>query len=277
MGDIAGVVNSILDFLLGWVLLLPPFIGIMVISLIISVITTIAMKTLTDQTLMKDMKNELKELRKTLKNLQDHPKKLAKTNEKFMETNAKYMSHALRPTLFTFIPLILIFGWLNSNMGYYPLAPNEPFKVSLEFEKDEAIDAIVTLTTSPDVVIKDESNKTVLTERVDWIIEATEGEHTLFFKLENKNTYSDFEKQILVSNERKYSSVETNLRKGALFFSNSDNGANKIIVHNEKIMYFKGIPVIENIPWIGDFGWLGAYFIFSIIFSMSLRRLFSVY
>ena len=80
---------SFMDPLLGWLLYLHPALGLLIISLIISIITTLAIKFLTNQTLMKDLRNELKELQKEMKELKNNPKKMAKINEKVMETNSK--------------------------------------------------------------------------------------------------------------------------------------------------------------------------------------------
>ena len=56
-----------LDVLLGWVLYLHPALGIMVISLIVSLIITLAIRVFTDQSLMKDLRAELKELQAEMK------------------------------------------------------------------------------------------------------------------------------------------------------------------------------------------------------------------
>lgn len=125
--------NSFLDPVLGWILYLDPALGILIISLLVSVIINLSIKFLTNQSLMRELKDEMKELQKQMKSLKNNPNKLSKANSRFMETNMKYMSHSMRPTLFTFLPIIVVFGWLNSHIAYYPLAPETPFEVQAFF------------------------------------------------------------------------------------------------------------------------------------------------
>ena len=91
--------NPTLDFLLGWVLLLPPFWGILIITAIISVIITLVYKYATDQGLMKNLKTEMKELQKQMKELKEHPEEVKKIQSKFMGLNGKYTMESFKPSL----------------------------------------------------------------------------------------------------------------------------------------------------------------------------------
>ena len=91
--------------------------AVIIISLILTLIINIFYKLFTDQELMKSLKAELKELQKEMKTLKDDPEKFMKVQKKAMEKNLSYMKHSMKPTLITFIPLILIFGWLKSRFG----------------------------------------------------------------------------------------------------------------------------------------------------------------
>ncbi|MBN2367404.1 DUF106 domain-containing protein [Candidatus Woesearchaeota archaeon] len=261
-----------LDPVLGWLLYLDPALAILIVSLIVSLITSLALKLLTDQTLMKDLKEEQKELQKEMKELKNNPNKLAKVNERFMETNMKYMSHSMRPTLFTFLPIILVFGWLSSHIGYYPILPGENFQLTALFEKDAEGEIVLEV---PDgIQIVDEAEKEVLHEEVDWLLKGDEGEYELLVKYKDK----EYLKNVIITNERKYAPVEKDFKKRILFFSSSDeNGLNKLELSNEKILPFENVPVVKDLPWISGWGWFGSYIFFSLIFSMSLRRLMNIY
>lgn len=266
--------NTFLDPILGWLLLLHPALAIVLVSLLVSLIVTLAIKLFTNQSLMKDLRNELKELQKEMKALKNNPDKMQKVNSRFMETNMKYMSHSMRPTLFTFIPIILVFGWLSSHLGYMPLVPGEPFKVTAIF--DEAAGK-VTMTLPEGLSFKDiegqTSTKDVLYEEVDWLVLGEEGTYQL--QIEHMNKVYD--KEVIISKSQEYAPVEKDYRKRVLFFSSSNGNLQKVILDNEKIRPFSTVPVIRDIPWVGSWGWLGVYFLFSIIFSMSLRRVFNIY
>ena len=265
------MVNSFLDPILGWLLYFHPALAVLIISLLVSVITTLAIKLLTDQTLMKDLRDELKELQKQMKELRNKPNKLAEINTKFMETNMKYMSHSMRPTLYTFIPIILVFGWLNAHM-YYPLMPSEPFQVTIEFSKE--IDDSITLK-MPESLNEIEEPK-IMEKKATWFLSGDKG--TYMLEAQYRNT--TYEKQILIDeNENTYVQAEKSLKiPGTLFFTSTDeNGANRIIVSNDKIRPFKNMPLIQDIPWINNWTWLGAYVLFSLIFSMALRRALKIY
>jgi len=269
--------NSFLDPVLGWLLWLHPALAIILISFIVSLIVTFAIKLFTNQELMKDLRNELKELQKEMKELKNHPDKMAKVNSQFMETNMKYMSHSMRPTLFTFIPIILVFGWLNSHLAYYPLMP-EPVTFKLTAVFDEATGE-ATLTVPEGLNILDENNKVqtskkqVLSKEVDWILTGKKGSYDVQVVHMNKI----YDKSIIISDEQEYAPVEKDFRKKVLFFTTSNGNLQKIILGNEKIRPFSTVPVLKDLPWIGNWGWLGVYFLFSIIFSMSLRRLLNIY
>ena len=225
-----------MDPLLGWLLYLHPALGLLIISLIISIITTLAIKFLTNQTLMKDLRNELKELQKEMKELKNNPKKMAKINEKVMETNSKYMSHSMRPTFFTLIPILLIFGWLSSHIGYYPLMPGENFELTAVFE--EGADGEITLQLPEGLnLVEGENTRNVLSNEISWIISGEEGE----------------------------------------YFVNLENGFNSIKLSNKEVKPFEDVPVIKHIPLISGFNWFWTYFIFSLGFSMGLRRLLNLY
>jgi len=265
------MVNSFMDPILGWLLYLHPALAVLVISFIVSVLMTLAIKLLTDQTLMKDLRDELKELQDQMKELKNNPNKLAKINSEFMETNMKYMSHSMRPTLYTFIPIILVFGWLNAHM-FYPLAVAEPFEVTIEFTKE--IDDSIELIVSEGLEQIEEPK--IEKKKVTWFLSGDPGKYDI------EINYNDipYEKDVLISDDEKiYVQAEKSLKiPGTLFFTSSDdNGASRIIVSNDKVRPFQNLLIIENIPWVSGWSWLGAYILFSLIFSMTLRKILKIY
>ena len=92
---------------------LSPRWSLIVISFIITLLSTLAYKYLTNQTVIKAMKEEMKVLQQQVKLHKDDPEKMKETNKTLMSKNLELMKHSMRPTLFTFIPIILVFSWLR--------------------------------------------------------------------------------------------------------------------------------------------------------------------
>jgi len=91
--------------------------GVVIISLLLTLMINIFYKLFTDQELMKNLKKELKDLQKEMKTLKDNPDKFMKKQKEAMSKNLEYMKHSMKPTLITFVPLILIFGWLRERFA----------------------------------------------------------------------------------------------------------------------------------------------------------------
>lgn len=108
------MLEGILDPLLEPVLNLPGAWGVIIISLALTAIITLAYKFLTNQKEMKQLKDEMKELQKQAKALRSYPEKFADLNKQIMEKNMKYMMKSFKPTLFTLLPIIFIFSYINS-------------------------------------------------------------------------------------------------------------------------------------------------------------------
>jgi uncharacterized membrane protein (DUF106 family) len=108
------VLENFFDWLFRPILGLGEGLAVVVISLLLTLLINIMYKLFTDQELMKSLKKELKDIQKEMKTLKDNPEKFMAAQKKAMEKNLTYMKHSMRPTLITFVPLILIFGWLRT-------------------------------------------------------------------------------------------------------------------------------------------------------------------
>ncbi len=244
-----------------WPLLhIPPLIGIILISFILSLLITLIYKWTTDQNLMRQLKTEIKEFQKQMKELKSNPAEAMKIQKRSMETNMKYMMQSFKPMIFTFIPIILIFGWLQAHMAYEPLRPNEEFSVDMFFDGDGRN---VQLSVFPEtlIVLGDKVQK-VAANKVSYILKGEGGKYSLDFLVfsddPGKGEY--FKKEIVITDKREYKEPILNINK---------NSIKSIIVGNRKTIVF------NLFGW--RLGWLGSYIIFSIIFSMLLRKLLKVY
>ncbi len=251
------VFETILDPLFWPVLKLPPVLGLLIISFAISLIVTIVYKYTTNQAIMKNLREDIKSHQKKMKELRADPKKMMESQKKAMEANMQYMKHSLRPTLFTLIPILIIFGWLNSHYAYQPLIPGQDFNVSVTFRPGTA--GTVELNIPEGFQLTSEKVQQVK-EQNSWTLNtAKEGKYTLEFKQADRY----YQKDVLITTQPKYEQVKT---------VQKDGGIDKIILGNKEIKPFGALNVFGWMP-----GWLATYIISQIIFSLGLKKVFNLY
>ena len=213
-----------------------------------------------------DLKNEMKELQKETKELRSEPEKAMQVQKKAMETNMKYMMHSMKSTIFTILPIIIIFGWLNANLAYEPILPGQEFSVSATFAK--GISGNISLYAPEGIEISGELTKPIEDGKVMWLLKGAEGDYTegnaLKFEFNGQNAYKD----LIITQEQRYAPVmETIKNVGGLKAISTSNEKKKVITFFGKPISFLGFKG----------GWLGTYIIFSIISSMILRKVMKVY
>lgn len=92
---------------------LNPTASLILISFLLTAAITYIYKKLTNQTILKEMREEVNKLRNKMKEVKDDKEKLMEIQKQMMEKDMALMKHSLRPTLYTFLPIILIFSWLR--------------------------------------------------------------------------------------------------------------------------------------------------------------------
>jgi len=102
--------NLIFGSLISW----NPLVAIIIISFLMTLLITLSYKFLTNQELMKSLKQEIKDFQQQMKEHKDDSSKVMEIQKLSLEKNMKYMMHSFKPTLFTFVPLIIIFTWLRT-------------------------------------------------------------------------------------------------------------------------------------------------------------------
>ena len=111
--------DSFFNSIFGSLIEKSPLGAILIISLILTFLITLAYKYLTNQATLKAMKQEMDGLRKEIKVNKDDPKKLMEIQKKSMQQSLEQMKHTIKPMIITFIPLVIIFGWLRNS--YTPI------------------------------------------------------------------------------------------------------------------------------------------------------------
>lgn len=112
--------NSFFNAIFGGVVNQSKVGGLLFISLIMTLISTLAYKYLTDQEAIKRLKEEVKEIQKEMKEFRDNPKRMLELQKKSFEKGFfEMMRHQIKPLIFTLLPFILVFNWLRAT--YSPL------------------------------------------------------------------------------------------------------------------------------------------------------------
>lgn len=257
------VLESLFDPIFSPLLGLHPGLAILLIALLVSLLVVLVYKKFTDQDLMKRLKDEIKELQEEMKRLKDKPDEMMKVQKQAMETNMKYMMKSFKPTLITFIPIIIIFGWLNVHFAFEPLVAGNDFSVALEFV--EGLTGPVTLVVPEGLSLLNgaETSKEIYAGKTIWFLHADKsGEYRLLFTYTGKEYVKDV---IIVqdASERKYASPVTPFRKDLV---------KSISLSNEKMTPFGSLSIFGYQP-----GWLMTYIVFSLVFSLGLRKWMKVY
>ena len=249
---------AFLDPVFGPLLKLGPFWAIFIMAFGISLIITLVYKWVTDQNMMKKLKEEQKEYQKKIKTLKENPSEMMKVQKQAMKKNMEYMKHSFKPTLITMLPIILIFGWMSANLAFEPIFPNETYSITAYFE--QGVTGEVTLV--PDkgtTLLSSATQKTK--DSVVWRLKSPiAGTHLLQLKHSNQ-TYN---KEVLITR---------NLKIVDQFVTFEKSDLKSIAINYKKL---KPLGQSFNIfDWYP--GWLAIYIILSIVFSMGLRKALKIY
>lgn len=242
------VLNPIINYL-------GPLSGIIIISFIVALITTIIYKYATDQRLMKEYKDKLNDYQKQMKENRQDPVKLLDIQKSAMDINMKYMMQSFKPMFITFIPILIIFGWLAGNLAFEPIHPNTPFNTSILTK--EGIGGLVTLNVPDKVKIMTLNPVEIKNNTAEWTIVAPSGAY-IFEYNHNGTAYT---KEVLVTENYDYLAPAKLLSENSLI--------SKIEIKNDPLIAMK------IFKW--NLGWLGTYIIFSIVFSMLLRKILKLH
>ncbi|NQV08607.1 DUF106 domain-containing protein [Candidatus Woesearchaeota archaeon] len=244
------VLDSIINPVFAPFLELPVFWSIFILSLVLSVVITFIYKAMTNQELMKSLREDMKKQQKQLKTLRSQPEKMMAIQKQIMEKNGKYMLQSFKPMIITFIPIIMIFGWFNAHYSYDPINPGEEFITTMYFSN--IIEGVVSLELPNEISVVDE-NEQEIKDSVSWKLKGDAGEYIITYNVDGKT----YDKDILITDSYGYRDPIKSVNDGVV--SSIDIGYEKLKPLSFKI--FKWQP-----------GWLGIYIILSLIFSLTLRK-----
>ena len=246
---------SILDPILGPVMSIPAPWNLLLISFIITGGITLLYKFATDQKLMKDLKQEMKDLQKEMKSLKDNPEKMMSVQKEAMKVNMEYMKHSLKPTLFTMLPILLIFGWMSGALAYDPITVGESYTIMADFAEGVSGQAQLVLDLESEFS-SSEAVQMISEGSATWRVKSSvAGEHILAVETGDA---SETITVLVTEGELDYADAE-------LKFEESD--ISKISVGYNKLTPLGGLSIFGWNP-----GWLALYIVVSLILSLSLRK-----
>lgn len=117
------VLERFFEIIFGWAVAMSPLLGIILISFVLSMISTLSWKYLTDQILLKSIKEKTQSMKEEFKKHKSDPNKLTELNAKFAKENWDAMKtqykQSIKPMIVTMIPFFLVFAWVTKT--YKPL------------------------------------------------------------------------------------------------------------------------------------------------------------
>jgi uncharacterized membrane protein (DUF106 family) len=248
--------STLFDPIFAPLLGLGPFWIIFAIALIATVIITIIYKIVTDQDLMKRLKEDQKDMQKKMKEFREHPEKLAQLQKEMWSKSMEQMKHSFKPTMFTFIPILILFGWLSAHLAFVPLYPGEPVYVTVNF--DSGIEGTAKIVAQGLELLSEEQAE-IEDGKSSWKLQGPSGKYILEFYHEDQI----YEKTILITSKQSYEPPVKNVNDGKV---------KSIEVLHKEVKPFGNFSFFGWKP-----GWFGTYFLLSIFLSMSIRKLFKVH
>ncbi|MBI4145705.1 DUF106 domain-containing protein [Candidatus Woesearchaeota archaeon] len=237
--------DVIFGFLLDW----HPLAAILLVSAVVSIVIVLSYKFFTDQGEMKRLKDELARFQKRMKELREHPEKMMELQKKAMAVNMQYMAKSMKPTLVTFIPILLVFGWMNAHFAFEPLSPGERFALSAVVQKGVSGNVSIVV---PDGLRASPSSAAIVDSKAVFELSGEGGKYLVTLASNGE----EVDKEVIITTERKYSDVVQQY-KGKVF--------SRVELGNQKLL----------VLW--KIGWLGTYIIAAIVLSSGLRKVLKVY
>lgn len=235
------------------------FLGIIVFSALITFLVTLGYKYFSNQDEMKRLKERQKEFQAEMKALRDKPQEMMKVQKEAMSVNFEYMKHSFKPMLITMLPVLIIFSWMAGHLSFEPIYPGESYTVTAVFK--EGVVGKTMISASEGTEVLNGKEQEIKDGKATWSLRnAKEGEYTL------KVTQGTVEqsRKVLVSKE-------LDVADALNVFSHSD-------IEQINVNYAKLKPLGDKAVLFGWYpGWLAWYLVFSIVFSIGLRKVMNVY
>lgn len=254
------VLESFFDWVFGPLLNFPPVVLVVVVTIVMLLIITLIQKFTSNQKEMKLLKEQQKDFQKSMKENKGNTEKVMEIQKQAMDVNMRYFKHSMKPMLFTFLPIILIFGWMNSVMMYDTIKPDQEFNFTAMFS--DSASGQVQLTNYEGLTLLSDVNQSITKQGKEnlaaWKLKGPAGNYVL--GLEYKDV--PYEKSVVISDK--------NTEKEPIKPVKGED-LKALRIDYPKLIVLE-IPLLK---W--KLGWLGTYIIFSLILSGLVRKVLKVY
>lgn len=248
-----------------------PLLSLLVLSFVISLAITLVYRLTTNQRLMKQMRHDIKKYQEQMRATKDASKQL-EIQKKMMDVNMKYMMQSMRPTLFTLVPVLIVFGWVAAHLTVTQIMPGDEFKVTITREQGDAASVVESFPDELTLVSKE-----VAGAEANYTLSGPAGRYTLVFTVDGQSV----EKRVLITDRWDFERPEIRkvgffdgLFSGALFGGEQlpqDSPFQSIQVHHEPVRPFGPLSIFGYMP-----GWLFTYILFSLVFSIAIRKVLDI-
>ena len=247
---VSDVFNPILNPVLRPILdPIPTSWAVILMSVIITLITTLVYKKFTNQEVLKSLKEELKEIQAEMKQFSHDVAKSTELQKRSWEKMLQQMKMSMKPMLITWIPILIIFAWIWTNLAFHPILPGEEFSTTVTFEKEAT--GLINLTLPQNMVLLDAVEKTITDKKASWRLIGEPGTHELSYDYNGKT----YKKEVLITDTKLYITPKLNIFEDQIKTIEIDNQPVKIFGLN----------------------WFWAYIIISFVINMLLRKLLKIH
>ena len=234
-----------------------PLFSLLILSFVLSLVITIAYKYTTDQDLMKSLKDELKGFQDQMKDAGEDTSELMRIQKLAMEKNFEFMKHTMKSTLYTIIPLILIFGWMGATFDTAPMMQDETFVINAFFSEGVSGAAILDVGSNTEFARSSTSSSEIVDGVASWSL---------------RSKKSDI---MTVNYESLSVPVEVIVSEDFLPTEHTLDGKGDI---TSVTIAYPDLDPLGNLNLFGwTPGWLAIYIISSIIFNLGLRKLMNIH
>ncbi|MCW1293375.1 MAG: EMC3/TMCO1 family protein [Candidatus Rehaiarchaeum fermentans] len=101
---------------------------LIIISIFIGLISQISYFLISDREKIKNIRKRAKEMSEKLKLTKDE-NEIKKIYAEMVSNSTELMKESLKPTLYTFIPFLLVFYLIASYFSYYPIVPGSSIQI----------------------------------------------------------------------------------------------------------------------------------------------------
>jgi len=94
-----------------------PRTAVIIIGALVSFLTVLLTKYVTDQNRMRELKKMQKDHQEKIKQHKDDPQKMMELNKEFFSVSMEMLRHGMKPALFTMIPALILIFWMKEEFA----------------------------------------------------------------------------------------------------------------------------------------------------------------